>query len=545
MNFVGRQVFEFFKERPILTTINMSLALVFPIDDVLIPFLIGKTVTEVQNGGDWLKTLIILVCVIVGVQIMYAITVLHDAVLEPNLQNHVRHSITADLMEKYQDQKQELELGEVMSRFVRIPIATIGLYDDIKNYMVPYLLSFVITSVVIFSYDQIMGGLLFVSACLIFVVIVKSPYKCNTFASNVDDGLALIDEGTEDIMRNSHLVYTSNQLPFELKRLGKMEQHYSESYLKAMNCIVQQRLSGIGFLTLLLIGFVWRSYVGLKSKTLSIGGFVTIFAILVQWFGILGWLTSNIKHLVMDMSIISAYEKVVKKFVGNRVQHNYQPKQQPVLKGIYVDHISLYAKGRQVPIIKDFSMHVQHGERVAIIGEIGVGKSTLLKLLVGLKRPDSGHIYYDGVDLSTMNNDELRSMVGYVQQNPLLLNRSIYENLTYGLKNVNTDDIDILLNKLGLADVFKNLKDGLKSQVSVNLSGGQRQIIQCIRVMLLNPKVLLLDEITSSIDSNTKDKLMRLLNEMFKDKTVILVTHDKELLKIATRIVVMKSDQKS
>lgn len=536
MNFVGGQILEFYKKNPVLTTSNIALALTFPLDDVLIPFLIGKIVTQVQNRGEWLKYLIVLAIVIVCVQIMYSLTMLHDAKLEPMLQNHVRHSITSDLMEKYKNQKQELELGEITSRFVRIPLATIGLYDDMKNYILPYAISFVITSCIIFGYDKVMGISLFLCTIIIFITIIKSPYHCNSTATHVDDKLAEIDENNEDILKNAHIVYTSNQFGAEMQRLHTMEKSYASAYYDTITCVVKQRFVGIVLLSILLVTFVARSYIGLTRKTLSIGAFVTVFTIIVQWFGILGWLTSNIKEIVMDYSIINAYEKMADKFVGRSksVQPNTE-KYNVNLKGLLVDNITVYTKERQDPIIKDFSLYVKPGERVAIVGNIGVGKSTLLKVIVGLRKPDQGHVYYDGVEVN-----EQRSSIGYVQQNPILLNRTIYENITYGIQGVTEEQINVLLNKLGLSDIFKNLNNGLESKVSINLSGGQRQIIQCLRVMLLNPKVIVLDEITSSVDIYTKDKLMKLLKEMFVDKTVIFVTHDKDLLQIATRIITMK-----
>jgi ATP-binding cassette subfamily B protein len=129
---------------------------------------------------------------------------------------------------------------------------------------------------------------------------------------------------------------------------------------------------------------------------------------------------------------------------------------------------------------------------------------------------------------------DLRKQVTYVSQNPILFNRSIRDNIVYGLTNKPDNNyIKKLLYELGLDDMFLDL-DALCGKNGSGLSGGQRQIIAIMRAYILNPSIIILDEITSSIDKNTKEKLFKVLEKLFENKTIIIVTHDPDLMKFAT-----------
>jgi ABC-type bacteriocin/lantibiotic exporter with double-glycine peptidase domain len=183
---------------------------------------------------------------------------------------------------------------------------------------------------------------------------------------------------------------------------------------------------------------------------------------------------------------------------------------------------------------------VQPGEKIGIIGDIGSGKSTFLKILLGLYEAQKGYIFLDKKPLNIISKAELYKIIGYVPQNPLLFNRSILENIQYGSPNIPVEQIKELLLSLGLADTFSDLTVQV-GKGGARLSGGQRQLIAVIRTLLHDPKILIMDEITSSIDHMTKQKLFKVLTKMLTNKTVIMVTHDPDLLALTTRVLKLKN----
>lgn len=548
MNFISDNLIEFSQKHPILLGSNIILSWTFPIDDVLVPYFIGQVIDQVQRGSDrWLTTLITLVCIVVGMQVIYVVSSFQDSVIIPKLQNFIRHNMTSDLVERHAlGNANEFVIGDVLSRLVRIPLTTVILYEQFKNYIIPLSISFCITSYLIYKKDKIMGITLFCSAFALYVCLLISPSSCSSQAHDIDSQHAIIDEATEDILQNIPVVFVANKTTDELSQLSKLEARFEKAYSRSNNCIVKQRAIALIPITIMLGIFIYRSYHGLRTKTLNTGAFVMIFTIIMQWFATLGYLTAHMKDLVIDIGVLQGYDRLRSNYgtnSGTDVNTNGMLPTHIPTTGLHIINISYYAINKDSPILHDFTLHVKAKERIALIGEIGSGKSTLLKIIVGLKHPTSGAIYIDGTKTTPKNISMMRKRIGYVQQNPVLFNRSVFENITYGIKDVTLQDVDATLNKLGLTEAFSTLKDGLSTRVGKhgsNLSGGQRQLVQCIRVFLQKPDILLLDEITSSIDASSKEKLFAILDDMMRDKITIMVTHDKDMLRLATRIVKME-----
>jgi ABC-type multidrug transport system fused ATPase/permease subunit len=154
-------------------------------------------------------------------------------------------------------------------------------------------------------------------------------------------------------------------------------------------------------------------------------------------------------------------------------------------------------------------------------------------------------MYFRGQSFRNIPLKDLRKKIGYVPQVPILFNRSVYENISYG-NNISKDEIINILQEYNILKEFSNLEKGLDTPIGKNgsrLSGGQRQLVWCLRVLLNNPDVLILDEPTASIDFKTKEILNALLDKVMKDKIVIMVTHDDYLLQKADRVIVMQNGQ--
>jgi ABC-type multidrug transport system fused ATPase/permease subunit len=344
-----------------------------------------------------------------------------------------------------------------------------------------------------------------------------------------DQALSKIDEEIEDVLTNIKSVYANNQIPEELDRLQQYETAYSNKYMDTIYCTLKTRFISIIILGLMLAFVAYRSYIGIKNKTMTAGTFVAIFIILTQWFSTLSWLIDTIRDVTVHWGIVDAYEKMVRMNMPDDKVTDFISPIKPPTAGVLFYDLEYSIKNKQ--ILKHILYYIPPGARVALTGEIGSGKSTLLKLMLGLMKPSNGEIFLDGKPVSKLDKKELRSLISYSPQNPILFNRSIYENITYGIKGVTREKVTALVKEMnidGLLDLNK-----LAGKGGSALSGGQRQMVSLMRVMLINPKYIVLDEITSSIDSVTKQKLFNILERLFVDKTVIMVTHDDDMLKLA------------
>ncbi|MEY4757630.1 MAG: hypothetical protein RJA34_2528 [Pseudomonadota bacterium] len=198
--------------------------------------------------------------------------------------------------------------------------------------------------------------------------------------------------------------------------------------------------------------------------------------------------------------------------------------------------------GQTQPSVRNLSFTLRPGEKVAILGRIGSGKTTLEKLILGLYRPTEGAVLVDGIDLRQLDPAELRRQIGYVQQDVMLFYGSLRDNITLGAPMATDADVIKAAEMggiLGLVNQHPQGFDMLIGERGESLSGGQRQGVAIARAVINDPSILLLDEPTSSMDHSSEEDIKRRLAEFAKDKTVVLVSHRTSLLELADRIIVM------
>lgn len=196
------------------------------------------------------------------------------------------------------------------------------------------------------------------------------------------------------------------------------------------------------------------------------------------------------------------------------------------------------------PILKELSFEVKPGEKVAIVGATGSGKSTIVKLIPRFYDPQEGRVLVDGVDIRDVKISSLRKNIGIVHQDVFLFPTSIKENIAYGKPNATLEEIERAAKIARIHDYIISLPNGYDTVVGergVTLSGGQRQRIAIARALLINPSILILDDSTSSVDSETEREIYESLKELVKDKTVFIITQRLSTLKLAERIIVVEN----
>ena len=204
--------------------------------------------------------------------------------------------------------------------------------------------------------------------------------------------------------------------------------------------------------------------------------------------------------------------------------------------------VSFSYPGQSTPSLRNLSFSIKPGEKVAILGRIGSGKTTLEKLILGLYRPTEGAVLVDGIDLRQLDPAELRRQVGYVQQDVMLFYGSLRDNIMMGAPLA--EDADIVKAAeiggiIGLVNQHPQGFDMVVGERGESLSGGQRQGVAIARAVINDPPILLLDEPTSSMDHSSEEDIKRRLTEFARGKTVLLISHRTSLLDLADRIIVM------
>ncbi|PPB57996.1 ABC transporter ATP-binding protein [Campylobacter hyointestinalis subsp. hyointestinalis] len=199
---------------------------------------------------------------------------------------------------------------------------------------------------------------------------------------------------------------------------------------------------------------------------------------------------------------------------------NINFKSEIVLNNISFEYIA------SKPVLKNISLSIKKGEKIAFIGESGSGKSTLVDLIIGLYRPNKGEIYVDGILLDDENIRSWRSKIGYIPQSIYLFDGTVKENVAFGYE-LDESKVVECLKKANIYD-FLSQKDGIDTRVGeggIQLSGGQKQRIGIARALYNDPEILVLDEATSALDNDTEAKIMDEIYEVSNDKTLIIIAH--------------------
>lgn len=194
-------------------------------------------------------------------------------------------------------------------------------------------------------------------------------------------------------------------------------------------------------------------------------------------------------------------------------------------------------------VLKDFTLHIDKGETVALVGESGAGKSTALNLVIGFDLPTSGTLTIDGVNINDIDLHSYRSFIGVVPQNPIIFSGTIKDNITYGMKNVSRKQLDEVIKAALLEELVAELPDGvdtLLTEHGSNLSGGQRQRFSIARALIRNPQVIVLDEATSALDSVSEQKIQAAIENLTRNRTTFVVAHRLSTIKNADKIAVVK-----
>jgi ATP-binding cassette subfamily C protein LapB len=198
--------------------------------------------------------------------------------------------------------------------------------------------------------------------------------------------------------------------------------------------------------------------------------------------------------------------------------------------------------GATMPSLKNISFKIKAKEHVAIIGRIGSGKSTILKLILGLYEPDSGQILIDGIDINQIDPADLRKHIGYVSQDVHLFRGTVKDNIMFRASYVSEGQMVKAANISGADEFIRKHPKGYEMPIGergIGLSGGQRQSIGIARAFLFDAPIMLLDEPTGSMDQTTENKLIANLKEALKGKTSLLVTQKMTLLVLAQRVIVV------
>lgn len=386
------------------------------------------------------------------------------------------------------------------------------------------------------SIGLVLLALFSINMVLIFWLIRKNLGKRKAFNKSEDEISGIIT----DTMINYDTVKYFAAEKKEQKRLSDKFIVWSKNVWDYSNTF---RLVDITIGSVSAVGMLIMLYIAVSklNKGLTIGdivlvsGFVT--SIHFQFFHLFSQIRSIAKHVV-DLETYLAIldnQTTVKELL--RPRKITKPKGKIEFRNI--DFV--YPKNNQ-KILSDINLTIKAGGKVAFVGRSGAGKTTLVKLLLRFYDPTNGSISIDGVNIKNILKSDLRKMIAVVPQEPVLFNNTIKFNLAYGREDATMAEIENVSAQANILEFIEQLSNGWETEVGergIKLSGGQKQRLAIARALLTDPKVLVFDEATSNLDSESEKQIQMALEEVSKTRTVIIVAHRFSTVRDADKIVVL------
>jgi ATP-binding cassette subfamily B protein len=382
----------------------------------------------------------------------------------------------------------------------------------------------------------------------IFIRIIQPKY------AEVRSTVGKVNSRLENNLGGIKVIKSSNTESYESERVDDVSLEYFDANWDAIETRIKffpglRLLAGLGFVLTFMAGGLWvleaeGSAPWIFTATLSTGEFVT-FILLTQRF---------IWPMAQFGQIINMYQRArasSARIFGlmdepYRVSESEDAEDLVVSEGhVEYDDVSFgYDEDEQ--IIENIDFEVESGETVALVGPTGAGKSTILKLLLRLYDVDEGAIRIDDTDLRGATIRSLRRSLGYVSQDTFLFYGTVEENIAYGSFGANREEIIEAAKRAEAHEFIQNLPEGYDTEVGergVKLSGGQRQRISIARAILKDPEILILDEATSDVDTETEMLIQRSLDEIAADRTTFAIAHRLSTIKDAEKILVIEGGE--
>jgi ATP-binding cassette, subfamily B, bacterial len=326
---------------------------------------------------------------------------------------------------------------------------------------------------------------------------------------------------------------------------GKFEKDNWGKYLKGKILLLMHSLfwplSDIVLGLQMLFGFVYAASMAINGE-ITVGMYIAYVG-LVVW---LIWPIRNLGRIIVSASTgMVSYGRIMEIVKQSReplFDGKYQP-DGPVRGDIQFEDVSFIYSDGESSVLKNISFHVKPGQAVALLGSTGSGKTSLVNLLPRFHEYTSGRILLDGVEIKDYSRAYLRRQIGIVEQEPFLFSRSIRENITYGVgRTVSAEEVERAAKAAAVHDVILTFPDGYNTLVGekgVTLSGGQKQRVTIARTLLKNPRILILDDSTSSVDTETEAAIREALNELMENRTTFIIAHRIQSVMVADLILVL------
>lgn len=531
-----------------MMSLYFMFLLIHPLKNALIPHLMGKIYTKVQNNEPIKYLMYIVVSLVVLLQVVWVFAELVEIKIHPLLQKYMMDEIIHHVFRVNEENYNDQQVSSVVSSISKFPVTCYNYISQLKSFILPSVIGLIVIGFYLLYLDYVIG-LFYVLILTIGYISLRYALKsCDMMSYDCDQKTGEMYGSIDDTVHNMSTILNFEQTENEINNITDKFVTQRDICGKTFNCTLVSKYCIIPLMVLFVVISLGYFYKRMKSKKIDQSKFISIIVVNFMVMNITFNLTSVFKDMIIRMGVIQSSMKI---FDECKVIPQYSDEEADFKEGIQFKNVdfSRFVDGKkekeekiEKPIFTDLNVHFPKGKTTLVMGKIGSGKSTLINLISKNQTILRGNIFIDGQPIQSIKH--LKHKVFYVPQTPILFNRTIYENINYGLDEpVDRDEIVRVMRKIGLASFYESLPRGIDSSVGLlgsHLSGGQRQMIWLMKLFFVDPEYIIMDEPTSAVDEDSKDLIHTLLRDIMKDKTVIMITHDEYLTKLADLIIYME-----
>ncbi|MBR3203650.1 MAG: ABC transporter ATP-binding protein [Solobacterium sp.] len=535
-----RRLLSFFHDeinRVILLIVIVSLGV---IASVAAPGFQSKAIDAI-TVGDY-ESLPRLAGLMLGGYLLHSVSTLVQGILSAHLSQRIIRRMRAQLFEKivslpvsYIDHHSH---GDLMSRMTNDAENISNVISESLSSLFSGVLTLIGTIAVMLWFSVPLTLLTCSTVILTLLITTFITKKMRVWFSRRQILLGQVNGTVEEMITNSRTVTAYN-----------MQEQISQSFRQTAD-----KLTRAG-----IIAEIISSSMGPLMNMLNNVSFVIV-AVFGAWFALQGWVSIGVISAFVIYSkqfsrpineIAQLYGQIQTALAGaERIfaildevseDHSGLPLPESKESTIEFRHVNFsYVPGK--PVIRDFSLTIDPGRKIALVGATGSGKTTIINLLMRFYEIDSGEILLNGINIASLSTDSLRDHIGIVLQDTVLFSDTIRANLTYSNPDVSEEALQEAIRISGAAQVISHLPNGYHTVLSESGSGlsqGQRQLLAIGRAFLSNPDILILDEATSSVDTRTEKKIQDAMSELMKGRTSLIIAHRLSTIRDADMIIVM------
>ena len=546
---VYKKLFPYLKPYGFLLLFSLFLAMVSVLSSVWIPKVIGQTIDAMIGVGEVQFSIVtngllwIFVLALISMVSQYVMSLCH---------NHIAYGMVKSLRD------------DVFIHLSKMPLS----YLDIKAH--GSLQSIVISDTeqmadgLLLGFSQLFTGILTIISTLFWmfsiqmtmtiVVLLLTPISFvvasfiakKTYDLFHDQSTLRAEQTafTHETITGIKVVQAYSQEKNVLETFDKMNEKLSDRSLKAIfySSITNPATRFVNSLVYTVVGLVGAFFV--LNSQLSIGQLAAFLTYANQYTKPFNEISGVMTEFQNSIACASRVFELMEEPMESEEEKEIQLPE--MIKGeVLFENVS-FSYQKDQSLIENFSLEVKPGEKIAIVGPTGSGKSTLINLLMRFYEVDKGNITIDGISIKDMTRQQLRQLFGMVLQETWFQSGTIRENLLLGNPNATDEEIQQVLMQCQLDKMIEKLPQGLETPLQrqgEDLSQGQRQLLSIARVMLSQPSMLILDEATSSIDTRTELKIQQAFQTLMEGKTSFIVAHRLSTIQNADKILVLKDGQ--